>query len=514
MSLLQKELGGDNNYTARASCVKESKRKSILDDVLLTARMSVRRFAIIHRRKTLIRVVDLAPKSYLTSLRLEIQSMRGDYQVEPILKIVDRLPKKSRPATLLRTLQAACNYQGFETEYSTQELAIKLAENGCFKEALQTVAVIEGTYGFDDEHKTRTLLGLLKYLPKLYLKKAIELVQSFEKPIDQARALVEFIPYTGLDMHPAIVNQVSQILRIVSPEYLLERTNVLVKLARYDSDSFFAGGWDLFNCLLEEIRQIDNYRTQVRGLLNLATIADESDRLSLVLEAWKAAQRIEDIKTRAYAILELLSELPESIRREALGQVLDSVLELPKHSDQGVILLSIFEQVRESDDVAIMSAIFDHLEELDPAELSYPLNGIIKATQSWEGTLYLHRVKNLAKKIPDYHERAKVFLNLISALSIEESVDILASALEAAIQIDKWWERRSLLSELSEHLIKFDPRILFSPWCNAMTKLASQTREDLLLDLAALAPVISALGGEHACKETYNAISDVARWWL
>ena len=36
---------------------------------------------------------------------------------------------------------------------------------------------------------------------------------------------------------------------------------------------------------------------------------------------------------------------------------------------------------------------------------------------------------------------------------------------------------------------------------------------ELMADLRALAPVISALGGSEAVGETFRAIQDVGRWW-
>jgi hypothetical protein len=40
-----------------------------------------------------------------------------------------------------------------------------------------------------------------------------------------------------------------------------------------------------------------------------------------------------------------------------------------------------------------------------------------------------------------------------------------------------------------------------------------RSRSELLADLAALAPVIAALGGPEAIAETCRAIEDVGRWW-
>jgi hypothetical protein len=50
-------------------------------------------------------------------------------------------------------------------------------------------------------------------------------------------------------------------------------------------------------------------------------------------------------------------------------------------------------------------------------------------------------------------------------------------------------------------------------WRETLQLSATRSRRELLADLAALAPVITALGGAEAIAETCRAIEDVGRWW-
>jgi hypothetical protein len=50
-------------------------------------------------------------------------------------------------------------------------------------------------------------------------------------------------------------------------------------------------------------------------------------------------------------------------------------------------------------------------------------------------------------------------------------------------------------------------------WQETLPILAARTRKDLLADLRALSPIITALGGAEVIVETFRAIQDVGRWW-
>ncbi len=90
---------------------------------------------------------------------------------------------------------------------------------------------------------------------------------------------------------------------------------------------------------------------------------------------------------------------------------------------------------------------------------------------------------------------------------------MLPEALAAARAIQDQSNRADALSALADKLSKMQPGELFPLWQNTLHSLSLRTRSILLRDIAALAPVIYALGDRAAVAEVARAIQDVARWW-
>jgi hypothetical protein len=72
----------------------------------------------------------------------------------------------------------------------------------------------------------------------------------------------------------------------------------------------------------------------------------------------------------------------------------------------------------------------------------------------------------------------------------------------------------------SEHVRTLMPRVLERPreqierdWRRAISVVARQHRANMFDYLAALAPIIPALGGNEAAREAWRAAEDVGRWW-
>ena len=73
--------------------------------------------------------------------------------------------------------------------------------------------------------------------------------------------------------------------------------------------------------------------------------------------------------------------------------------------------------------------------------------------------------------------------------------------------------RAQPLAALSPQLARLCRDEIRPFWEETLRLSATRSRRDLLTDLAALAPVIFALGGPEAIEETCRAIEDVGRWW-
>lgn len=80
-------------------------------------------------------------------------------------------------------------------------------------------------------------------------------------------------------------------------------------------------------------------------------------------------------------------------------------------------------------------------------------------------------------------------------------------ALEYAFGLSDHWPRYAALKGVAPHLTGPD-------WIGSvLRRLATQRREDLLYDLAALAPALITLGSDELVADIVNAIRDVGRWW-
>ncbi|MFN3763285.1 MAG: hypothetical protein ACK4WK_08815, partial [Anaerolineae bacterium] len=90
---------------------------------------------------------------------------------------------------------------------------------------------------------------------------------------------------------------------------------------------------------------------------------------------------------------------------------------------------------------------------------------------------------------------------------------VLGEALAAAREIGGEYWRAEALAALAPHLAALPRPALYPLWDETLPALAHRTRRDLLADLRALEPVIFALGGAEAVRETFRAIQDVGRWW-
>jgi len=101
----------------------------------------------------------------------------------------------------------------------------------------------------------------------------------------------------------------------------------------------------------------------------------------------------------------------------------------------------------------------------------------------------------------------------LTELAPHLTAPLLGEALEAARAIGDAEYRSGALSALAPRLTELPLAMLSSLWSITLRLSAIRTRRNVLRDLIALVPVLSALGGAEAMAETARAIQDVGRWW-
>jgi hypothetical protein len=109
--------------------------------------------------------------------------------------------------------------------------------------------------------------------------------------------------------------------------------------------------------------------------------------------------------------------------------------------------------------------------------------------------------------------RAWALEELAPHLSEPLQTEALREALAAARATEDVYSRTSTLAGLIPHLEHLPSATLYPLWCETLHVRALRTRRDLLLDIQALSPVISALGGKEALAATAQAIIEIGKWF-
>ena len=104
-----------------------------------------------------------------------------------------------------------------------------------------------------------------------------------------------------------------------------------------------------------------------------------------------------------------------------------------------------------------------------------------------------------------------------ACLQGHEATGPLKRAAQAAVRIQNpvnhHHMRSGALAELMPALMQASAADAMSTMAKMLESLSNAPREHLLADLAALAPLISRLGGENVIEPIRDVTERVARWW-
>jgi hypothetical protein len=109
--------------------------------------------------------------------------------------------------------------------------------------------------------------------------------------------------------------------------------------------------------------------------------------------------------------------------------------------------------------------------------------------------------------------RARALAALALHLPIEQQHQGWAEALAAARNITGEADRAEVLVAMGPLVSALPPSSVSLRWQESLSVLARRPRHELLVDLRALAPLLSGAGGEQAVAAAVQAIIDVGRWW-
>jgi ribosomal 50S subunit-associated protein YjgA (DUF615 family) len=406
----------------------------------------------------------------------------------------------------------------------------------------------------DNYNRTQVLTVLADKLPEA-LPKALETVYTIHDNYRRAKALTELADKLHPEEYPKVLEAIQTVgsLELESPAQLL--TALVNKLHP-----------DLYSQALAAIQTVQNVSYRSQALTALA------DKLPEALpKALEAAKAIQDDYSCAEALLALSDKLPhvlpqalklaqkfyDSISGAMMAEVyfqpylllLALRIRVNKLPNELLVALEEVQSGIGDEDfrVQILIVLADKLtSELLPKALQV-IQGmrsesnqaqVLKALANKLTPELLPKVLEATQAIQDDYHRAQVLEALVNKLTPElfpkvleatQAIqkhnrigilialrdklpqNLLLEALDAVQVMQDASSRAKALNVLTFHLVNVTDG--FNLWKNLLNFLSYRTRANLLSDVAALTPVIAALGGEAATAKTAQAIQDVSRWW-
>ncbi len=421
----------------------------------------------------------------------------------------------------------------------------ELASLGAAHEAVEWIPAIQ-----DDVGRGRCLVSLAAHLPEDLLERALDLAVGIGDPFWRMQAVEALAPLLSrpllaravataraVDADPGLVGpSIARILALASsaddasellgkvPEHALP--GVLNAIAPYLSDRTLVGSLDdLEEGFLPDVVQA------------IAPFLSEPARAHLV----EAAAGLDEID-RAIVLVELAPRAPEATRDEALANALEAVSRIEPESWLSGLLAGLaphlpprlhptalamargirggFERGRALASLApflaetLLTEALDAAREIDDAYWeAIALGALVPFVAEPERASLLSAAVAGVKTSPDPARRALGLVGLLPRATDEFRGVLVEDALVATRLIEDVQIRRDALTRLAPSLVRFPPDRLGRLWLETLRAAAVGPRSRLLEDLAAIAPVVSALGGRAALRQTIRAIDDVGRWW-
>ncbi|MBD2479777.1 NB-ARC domain-containing protein [Anabaena sp. FACHB-83] len=407
---------------------------------------------------------DLLPKALATAINIQDEEDRAD----TLSSLAHKLP----PDLLPKALAAAREIQN---DYYRAGVLSSLANKApeLLPEALAAARNIQFNV-----YRAYALSSLADKLPEL-LPEALAATREIQDEYFRAKALSSLA-----DKLPQLLPRVLATTRNIQNEY--SRIEVLSSL-------FVKLPPDLLPETLAAVREIQDESNRVKALSSLA------DKLPLELlpEALAATREIQDEYSRA----QILSSLADKLLPELLPEALAAARNIQNEYSRAQTLSNLADKLPPE---LLPEALAAAREIQDESSRAKALNGLANKLP----LELLPEALAAAREIQSEYSRIEALSSLADKLP-----ELLPEALALAIRLQSREGRTNALSSLTVKLSQLPKNQLFSLWRDNLHILSLRTRQDLLSEMGILTPVIFALGGEQAVKDTASAIQDVSRWW-
>lgn len=407
--------------------------------------------------------------------------------------------------------------------------AIALAHIGFLEASLAEVEKIDNPSLIN-----MALAELEPALPDHLIERAFGIVQSIQDKYMRIVALNVIIPRLQPPLKYEILNEGLIAAKSIQDEY--KRTialNVLVPHLKHPLK---------FEIMKEALETVDEICDSYSKSTALSALAPNLT-WELLMEAFKTAFLIKPPYNRDDVLAKLVIRLAELNQTEdalegiqsiqsgyVLAKVINDLVPLLPDSLLGYTLAIARSIERDDSKVTALCSLFPRLYGSSKKEvLKEAFDTAIRTegehTRSWALTKLitilpqesLRELLPIAREIKDEFYKGPLMAELVFLLPEPLKEDALKEALTSISKIQAetkdFQERPEALGKLASYMAGLPQIRLYPLWCETLHLLAYHIREDLLIDIQALIPVIIALGGPDALEVIAQAIDDVSSWW-
>jgi endonuclease V-like protein UPF0215 family len=457
------------------------------------------------KEKALIGIAPRLPKSQLnTALNLARKIDYPSNRASALIAIAIQLtePQKSK------VLQEAASLP--LTAYDSEERIVALAPY--LSDSIK-IRVLRKVL-----KETKNIVGLAPHLPKSLLNEAIEIARKIQDKSDKFQALNSLLPYISEPIrNKVLLDAMATVhsLEIAEARKVFGLLTLVPNLPESLRNQIITEA-------LSVIREIQTRAETLKGgvphLPEALKCRMLEGAISLQVGGYPAIER--DLMDRVSNC-----NLPEPLKREAVTKILEAAKELP---------------VTQRSIVSGLIKLIPHISEPLKSEISSEALTIARElqtmyyTQSIKASIFIEMIPYLtepmksevliealvaARAIQEHNEEERkekgvALAQLADYLSEPLKSEVLGEALISIQTIEgKEYERLHGIETLVPHLLKLPLSSLYTTWCQILHTSSNRERKALLVDMSALAPVISQLGGSAAAEKTIQVLANVERWW-
>ena len=500
-TVLPLALGTAHRIQDEISCARVLTALGDKDALLLALKNPLRILDNSSRYKALLGIVSKLTLDLLPEALEAIQAIKyEDHRSEALTEIIPRLTSELIPKAL--KIAVTITDEGYRSDVLLK-IANKLPE--ALSETLEFALNLQ-----DKKHLTKALVMLIPKLPVVLLSpklpQILGVIRAIQKEEDRIKALIVLIP----KVPETFLSQIFETAQAIRNKYF--RAQVLTVL----------GGKmpELLPLVLEMSQNIESEYFRA----HILTMLGSKLSYELLPQALANIYSIQHEGYRAWCLRAFVPNLPH----EFLPQVLESAQTIQSEYDRAQLLMVLSEKLPEVLPQALVFAQAIQSNSLR-AQLLMVLSeklpevlpqAMVSAQAIQKEIGRAQALVNLVPHIPEVLPQALVAVqavqkercraHMLTVLADTLTPELLPEAVETAQEIQDASYRARALTALALPLVHASN--CFELLKNLIHFLSDRNRSELLSDLTALTPVISA-SGEDAIAATAQAIEDVSRWW-